>query len=132
MVTLVIIFDYVALAIGIIGILVIVWGVAIGLVEIIRAEAGRFTRRGRSGITLDHIRYDMGFHLLLGLEFLIAADIVRTIVEPSLDELAILGGIVVIRTVISYFLNREIAASGGGERRGFRKPPGPYPPETGG
>jgi uncharacterized membrane protein len=44
----------------------------------------------------------------LGLEFLIAADIIRTIIRPTLEELAILGGIVVIRTVISYFLGKEI------------------------
>jgi uncharacterized membrane protein len=42
------------------------------------------------------------------LEFLIAADIIHTIVEPTLKELAILGGIVVIRTIISFFLGREL------------------------
>lgn len=59
------------------------------------------------------MRWDLGFHLLLGLEFLIAADIIRTIVHPSLQELAILGSLVAIRTVISYFLNKEIEHLGG-------------------
>ena len=47
-------------------------------------------------------------HLLLGLEFLIASDILKTVVDPTLDELAILGGVVVVRTVLSVFLNKEI------------------------
>jgi len=46
--------------------------------------------------------------LLLGLEFLIASDILKTVLEPTLNELAILGGIVVLRTVLSVFLNKEI------------------------
>ena len=49
-----------------------------------------------------------GTYLLLGLEFLIASDILKTVLEPTLNELAILGGIVVLRTVLSVFLNKEI------------------------
>ena len=59
-------------------------------------------------IRLGRARYHIGYHLLLGLEFLIAADIVRTIVSPTLEELGILGAIVVIRIVIGYFLGKEI------------------------
>ena len=50
----------------------------------------------------------VGAYLLLGLELLIASDILKTVLEPSLDELAILGGIVVLRTILSVFLNKEI------------------------
>ncbi len=42
------------------------------------------------------------------LEFLIAADIVSTISHPTLQEVAVLGSIVALRTVISFFLNREM------------------------
>ena len=49
-----------------------------------------------------------GSYGLLGLEFLIASDILKTVLEPTLNELAILGGIVVLRTILSVFLNREI------------------------
>jgi uncharacterized membrane protein len=42
---------------------------------------------------------------------LIAADVLRTVFHPTLEELALLAGIVVIRTVISYFLDKELAAS---------------------
>jgi uncharacterized membrane protein len=44
----------------------------------------------------------------LSLEILIAADIIDTIIQPSLDELAILGGILAIRTVISFSLSWEM------------------------
>lgn len=54
------------------------------------------------------MRADFGTYLLLGLEFLIASDILKTVVDPTLDELAILGGVVVVRTVLSVFLNKEI------------------------
>jgi uncharacterized membrane protein len=42
------------------------------------------------------------------LQFLIAADIIETILKPELDELIELGGIVAIRILLSYFLTKEI------------------------
>jgi len=47
----------------------------------------------------------------MGLEFLIIADMIRTVINPTLQELAVLGSIVVIRTIVSYFLDREMIAS---------------------
>ena len=47
-------------------------------------------------------------YLLLALEVLIAADIIKSIIEPDLIDLGILAGIVTIRTVLSVFLNKEI------------------------
>jgi uncharacterized membrane protein len=100
--------EYVTLGLGVIGALVILFGVGIGLVELIRAEFGGKAHATERPALFEDIRYDIGFHILLGLEFLIAADIIRTIIRPNLEELAILGGLVLIRTVISYFLGREI------------------------
>lgn len=54
-------------------------------------------------------RARLGRSILLGLEFLVAADIVNTVaVEPSLDSLAVLAGIVAIRTFLSLSLEVEI------------------------
>lgn len=100
--------DYIALGIGSIAGLIIIYGVVLGTGELVRYEWRRFGTEDEKTVAFEKIRYDIGFHLLLGLEFLIAADIMRTIVRPSLEELAILGGIVAIRTVISYFLGKEI------------------------
>jgi uncharacterized membrane protein len=55
------------------------------------------------------LRRDLGRCILLGLEVLIVADIVRTIiVDPTLDSVAVLGIIVVIRILLSFSLEAEI------------------------
>ena len=77
------------------------------VVAFLRNEIKRFN----GTYTINNIRQlraDFGSYLLLGLEFLIASDILKTVVDPTLDELAILGGVVVVRTVLSVFLNKEI------------------------
>ena len=55
------------------------------------------------------IRIKLGHYLVLALEFLVAKDILESIVNPSTQWLITLWAIVVIRTVLSYFLNKEIA-----------------------
>jgi hypothetical protein len=55
------------------------------------------------------IRIKLGHYLVLALEFLVAKDILESIVDPNMNGLLMLGLIVVIRTVLSYFLNKEIA-----------------------
>jgi uncharacterized membrane protein len=102
------ILEYISLGIGIIAVIVIIWGTIMGLVELIKCEFYRFKPDEKKAVPLHQVRLTVGSYLLLGLEFLIAADIIRTIVKPTLEELAILGGIVVIRTIISYFLGKEL------------------------
>ena len=55
------------------------------------------------------IRLRLGRALTLALELLVAADILRTAVAPSWEEIGQLGAIVAIRTVLNFFLQREIA-----------------------
>jgi uncharacterized membrane protein len=107
--------DSIAFAVGVIAIAVILWGVVLGLIELARYEYYRLKRRSDSQAMLSRIRHVIGSYLLLGLEFLIAADIIHSVVEPTLEELAILGGLVAIRTVISFFLGKEV-----GEGRTYR------------
>ena len=52
----------------------------------------------------------LGRSLALSLEFLLGADILRTAVEPSWEEIGRLAAIATIRTALNYFLQREIAA----------------------
>jgi uncharacterized membrane protein len=55
------------------------------------------------------LRSDLGRSILLGLEILVAADIVRTVaIEPTLLSVAVLGLIVLIRTFLSFSLDVEI------------------------
>jgi uncharacterized membrane protein len=94
--------------IGVLGVLVIVFGVLCGLVRFVRAEFS-----AARGISVEQerkqLRHVLGYYLLLGLEFLIAADIIDTLMKPSTQDLIILGAIVGIRTVISYSLNSELS-----------------------
>jgi uncharacterized membrane protein len=93
--------------IGAIGVAVILWGVVLGLAGVVRIEFARF--RGQDSLeSRENLRHDLGYYLLLGLEFLVAADIVHSILTPTLHELAVLGAIVAIRTVISFSLNWEL------------------------
>jgi uncharacterized membrane protein len=98
---------YISLGIGIVGIAVIVWGVFRTLVRAVTLEFTR-CRLKHTCCEREGLRREFGSYLLLALEFLIAADIVGTISHPTLEEVAVLGSIVAIRTVISFFLNREM------------------------
>jgi uncharacterized membrane protein len=55
------------------------------------------------------LRHDIGRAILLGLEVLVAADIIRTVaVTPTLTSVAVLGAIVAIRTFLSISLQMEV------------------------
>ena len=65
------------------------------------------------------IRLYLGRYLALGLEFQIGADILSTAVSPTFEEVQLLAAIVVIRTVLNYFLSKEL------EREREQAPPEP-------
>lgn len=92
-----------ALVVGAIGVLIILLGVARGTVMSVRTELSGSTTQDRN-----KLRMDLGYYLLLGLEFLVAADIIETLLAPDLEHVLTLGAIVVIRTVISFSLNWEL------------------------
>lgn len=50
--------------------------------------------------------------LVIGLEFMLAADIVRTAISPSWNDIGQLAAIAVIRTFLNFFLERDLDASG--------------------
>jgi uncharacterized membrane protein len=62
--------------------------------------------------TNTEIRLYLGRFLALGLEFQIGADILSTAVATTFDAVLLLGAIVVIRTVLNYFLSKEIEREG--------------------
>jgi uncharacterized membrane protein len=66
------------------------------------------TRRGVTAASR-RFRHDLGRGILLGLEFLVAADIIRTVaVRPTLNGVVVLGLIVLIRTFLSMALEVEL------------------------
>jgi uncharacterized membrane protein len=102
--------NMVSTIIGIVAVLIITWGAIIIFIDLIKLEIRRF-KGLKPYYERTILRHRFGSYLLLGLEFLIAADIILTISQPSLEEIIILASIVGIRTVISYFLDKEMAYS---------------------
>jgi uncharacterized membrane protein len=84
------------------GVVVIVTGAAIAFV----ATAVRLSRRESN--VYQRFRQQLGRAILLGLELLVAADIIRTVAaSPNLTSVAILAAIVLIRTFLSFSLEVE-------------------------
>jgi uncharacterized membrane protein len=71
------------------------------------------------------IRLSLGRSLALGLEFLLAADILNTAVAPTWDQVGLLAAIATIRTGLNYFLQRELESARATE-------PDRLPPSAGG
>lgn len=101
------IFYQISQAVEIVSFAIMIYGALLAVILFLKNEFGRFN--GKYNLeAVNKIRSDFGYYILLGLEFLIAADIIQTILKPTSQELLELGGIVVIRILLSYFLNREI------------------------
>jgi uncharacterized membrane protein len=105
-VSLVEIIDGTGTAIDAIGVAVIAGGAILAVVLTI----GRV--RQEDGGAYEFFRRRLGRAILLGLEFLVAADIIRTVaVTPSGESVAVLGGIVLIRTFLSFSLQLEVTGA---------------------
>lgn len=98
---------HISFAISLLGGLVIGCGVAVGFAQFIRTEI-RALRGAGVAAARQGLRHALAYYLLLGLEFLIAADIMDTLMKPSVQDVLVLVAIVLIRTVISYSLNAEL------------------------
>jgi uncharacterized membrane protein len=92
-------------AIELIGVAIIAAGAAITLAQFLFALARRVDTEG----AMTSFRSSLGRTILVGLEFLVAADIINTVViELNLENVASLAIIVLIRTVLSFSLEAEI------------------------
>jgi uncharacterized membrane protein len=97
--------EHVARGFEALGALILVIGVAWSLVLAVLA----WRRSGSAQRSYTALRQAFGGSLLLSLEILVAADLLRTVaVAPSVDNLLGLGLIVVIRTFLSFSLEIEI------------------------
>ncbi len=94
--------DYLRLVVEAIGAAVVGFGAVVTAVRFL------LTLLGVRDDTNTEIRLFLGRYLALGLEFQIGADILSTAVAPTLDDVLLLGAIVVIRTVLNYFLSKEL------------------------
>lgn len=97
--------DTVSTAFEIIGVAIIFGGFLVALVYAWRT----WRTTGESGAAYEAIRRVFGKAVLLGLEVLVAADIIRTVaVDPTIDNLLVLGLLVLVRTFLSFSLDVEL------------------------
>ncbi|KMO75752.1 DUF1622 domain-containing protein [Mycolicibacterium obuense] len=85
------------------GAIVIMIGALVAIVKFVAALGRRDINQFSS------VRLTLARFLVLGLEFQLAADVLRTAISPSFAEIGKLAAIAAIRTLLNYFLNREIA-----------------------
>lgn len=94
--------DVSSLVFAYIGAIIILYGGALTIIRTLNREI-------RRSVDLDYhdIRRDFTHKIVFGLDFLIASDILKTIVAPGQQEILFLGATVSIRTVMGYFLTKE-------------------------
>jgi uncharacterized membrane protein len=93
----------------VIGQAVDVVGVVVMLAGALAATATVLRRRRHGESIYRSYRQRLGRSILLGLEFLIAGDIIRTVaIEPTLESVGVLAAIVLVRTFLSFSLELEI------------------------
>ena len=99
----------VALAAEVAGVLI----VAIGAAEAFVRTLGTLSPRQGTHSRKKEIWRRFGTWLLLGLEFELAADIIRSAIAPTWIEIGQLGAIAVIRTFLNYFLEKDLEHAAG-------------------
>ena len=84
--------------------LVIAWAILQAALNFIKSSL-------KSTIDKMEVRLQLGKSLAVALEFLLAADILRTAVAPTWEEIGKLAAIATLRTLLNYFLERELKFS---------------------
>ena len=86
--------------IEIIGIFIVVTGVFRAFKDYLKSLGGN--------IGTFELRHDLGTAMVIGLEFKMAAEILRTVIVRTKDEIIMLGAIILLREVLFFFINKDI------------------------
>lgn len=99
---------YLTGVIELLSIAVLLLGAGRFLFWMVRAEL--FSASGDERLERQNLaRLELGRYILAALELLIVADVIHTAISFDLDSILFLGALVLVRSVISFFLDREIA-----------------------
>ena len=104
-------FSYLIVAIEACGGFVILVGVTRAIIGYVRNVVLRYNPEA---VTL--LRFRLGRCMVLALEFQVAADILKTGLSPTWQDILLLGAIIALRTVLNYFLDRELEIMDPGHR----------------
>ncbi|WP_423363351.1 DUF1622 domain-containing protein [Mycoplasma sp. P36-A1] len=88
------------------AVIIMMWGVVLSLIKLVKVEFAKFNDLEQI-VYKENIRAYLATYILLGLELFIVADIILLIVSPDQTELMILVVVVVVRTLISFFLEKD-------------------------
>ena len=99
--------EWVTAGIDVLSIVVMLIGAARFILGFAAAEVSRDAAARVRGIDVERAR--LGRYILAGLELLIVSDIIHTALSLALTDLIFLGLLVLIRSAISFFLDREIS-----------------------
>jgi uncharacterized membrane protein len=94
---------WLALIIEMVAVLMVAYGAGDAFVR----SVGHVTRGGAPGWRRSVWR-GFGMWLVLGLEFALAADIVRSVIAPTWDDIGQLAAIAAVRTGLNYFLAKDL------------------------
>lgn len=95
----------ISLGLELVGVAVIVYGALVTLMFLVGTEAKNVEKAGHRQY---RIKQQFTSRILTGLEFFIAGDVLKTIINPTLESLTVVGAIVAIRAALTYLLNREL------------------------
>ncbi len=101
-----IIVDYIELLLSILGVIFVTWGAIYVAINVVLKE---FSTKTEPEVIESEYRQEFASKLVLGLEFFIAVDIIKSVYAPTFESLGILAALVAIRTLLSYSLNQEIS-----------------------
>ena len=99
--------NYLALGVETVAVLIVAYGSAEAFLQLVAVVLRPRTSHGERKALWR--RY--GVWLLLALEFELAADIVRSVISPSWQDIGALGAIAVIRTFLNLFLEKDLEAA---------------------
>jgi uncharacterized membrane protein len=91
--------------------------IAIAAIEATIKALLLFLRRNYPPEAKTEVRLTLGRWLAVGLEFLLAADILKTAIAPTWNEIGQLSAIAALRTALNYFLGKEIEKEASAERQ---------------
>jgi len=94
--------------------------ITIGALEAVYRLALRLTGATGTAFRRKQIWVGFGVWLLLALEFELAADVLRSAISPTWDDIGQLGAIAAIRTFLNYFLEKDIEKYGGEDQPAVR------------
>ena len=98
--------EWVATSVDLVGVTIMVLGFLLALVKFVPTLA---RRPGAETIQeIQMIRCNLGTYLVFALELMIVSDLIVSVMSHELQDLYFLGALVAIRTLIAFFLNKEI------------------------